>query len=383
MIKIGILTFHYSNNYGAVIQCLSLQKQIESMGYGVEIINFVPSTSKMKELIKNLGFRKKSGRNISFISRTAEAARKLSIMILHAHSLHQKFTEFRKKELKLSRRVNERSIRTLISEYDVIIAGSDQIWNPTQRKRPYYFLDFGKDFKGFKISYAADSTTSEITSESLDNLKKALCDFYYISVRNEHSLQFVKNITGYECDITADPTVLYDFLHRSSEKSDEKYILVYILGKEIEGSHFQVVKKIKEKYGNLPVYSIKIPTMNFEFFDYADKTFYNAGPAKWLQLIREAAFVYTDSFHGVLFSLKYHRPFLAYYTEKLRETRFFDLGKRYGIEKYLIRNVDEIEIKNSINIPADFDEIDKLLEIHKDFSLNCLSNILRKVSIKR
>ena len=119
--------------------------------------------------------------------------------------------------------------------------------------------------------------------------------------------------------------------------------------------------------------------MDFEFFDYADKTFYDADPAKWLQLIKNADFVYTDSFHGVLFSLKYHKPFLAYYTEKMRATRFLDLGKRYDIDKFIVRNVDEVEEKNSIENPPDFDRIDGLLNNHRRCSFDFLHNALKNL----
>ena len=268
--------------------------------------------------------------------------------------------------MKLSRQVDENSLKKILKEYETIIVGSDQVWNPSQRKKPEYFLNFGDAFKGKKISYAADSTIKEIDDEDVENLRKLLMDFSFISVRNNHSYCFAKSLVDKEINVVADPTILYDFKDFNiKEENKEEYILTYILGKEIEGTHMKAIEKIKKIYGDLPVYSIKIPTMNFDLYDFADKEFYDLDPVEWLNIFRNARFVYTDSFHGVLFSLKYHKPFLAYYTEKLRATRFIDLGKRYDIEKYIVTNVEEIDKKRSLDVKIDFEIIDKLLEKQK------------------
>lgn len=280
--------------------------------------------------------------------------------------------------MKLSRQVDENSLKKILKEYETIIVGSDQVWNPSQRKKPEYFLNFGDAFKGKKISYAADSTIKEIDDEDVENLRKLLMDFSFISVRNNHSYCFAKSLVDKEINVVADPTILYDFKDFNiKEENKEEYILTYILGKEIEGTHMKAIEKIKKIYGDLPVYSIKIPTMNFDLYDFADKEFYDLDPVEWLNIFRNARFVYTDSFHGVLFSLKYHKPFLAYYTEKLRATRFIDLGKRYDIEKYIVTNVEEIDKKRSLDVKIDFEIIDKLLEKQKQYSLEFLKRALK------
>lgn len=381
MTKIGILTFHYSNNYGAVLQALSLQHTIELLGYDVEIINFIPSDYKPTNFIYNLGLRKNIFRNKLKDLNLIKIFKKVSIMKDHSRDITNKFDSYRSNEMQLSKKVDENSLNTILNNYDIIVVGSDQVWNPSQRTRIEYFLNFGRNFQGKKISYAADSTIKEINSRDLDNLKGALNDFSFISVRNEHSDCFVKSIINKKVDIVADPTVIYDFQHKNADRYiKEDYILTYILGEEIKGTHDKALEKIKKAYGNLPVYSIKIPTMNFELSDYADKVFYDLGPIEWLNLIKNANVVYTDSYHGILFSLKYHRPFLAYYTERMRATRLVDIGKRYGIEKYIVQSVEEIESMRSIEIKPDYKIIDDLLEKHKQYSLNFLMEALRDCS---
>ena len=202
-------------------------------------------------------------------------------------------------------------------------------------------------------------------------------DFDFISVRNEHSFEFVKHITGREPEIVADPTVVYDFqVDASTVDTKEDYILTYILGKEIKGTHKKALEKIKSIYGDLPVYSIKIPTMNFELPYFADRVFYDLDPVEWLGMIKNAEFIYTDSFHGVIFSLKYYKPFMAYYIDKLRATRFIDMGKRYGIDKYIVRNIEEIDEKGCLKSYPDFEGIHNLWKKDKELSLKFLEKSL-------
>jgi len=375
--KIGILTFHYSNNYGGVLQALSLQKAIELMGFEVEIINFVPSYYNTS--IKNsLGISKKTlfvKKNFNLIN----LCKKYFIARKYNHRITQKFNEFRMKEMRLSKQVDENSILTILNNYDLIIAGSDQIWNPSQRKNREYFLDFGSYYTGKKVSYAADSTIKEVNKEDIEKLRRNLLDFDYISVRNEYSSDFVYNIIGRKVDIVTDPTINYNYQPNIDCIDNEDYILVYTLGKEIEGSNLVALKKVKDVYGNLPIYSIIIPTINFELPNYADKIFYDLDPNEWLIMIKKAKFFYTDSFHGVLYALKYNIPFLAYYTEKMRSTRFIDLSKRYNIEKYIVQNTEEIDLKNSIKSKPDFESINNLLNIHKQYSLAKFEEILKNL----
>lgn len=377
MSKIGILTFHYSNNYGGVLQALSLYRIINSLGYDAEIINYIPSNYKPYSYLGNLGISKNLFKNNFNGINIRDMLSKVNVMNNYCSTITTNFNEFRSRNMKLSKQVDENALESILNNYSVIIVGSDQIWNPSQRKSPIYFLDFKDKYNGNKISYAADSTIKEIDDEDLSKLKTALNEFDHISVRNDHSCDFVKSLINIEPEIVADPTLLCDF--RDLEKKqiyNEDYILTYVLGKEIEGSHKKAIEKIKEKYGDIPVYSIKIPTMKFELSPYADKVYYDLDPSGWIDLFKNAKFIYTDSFHGVLFSLKYHKSFLAYYTERLRATRFIDLGKRYGIDNYIVQNVMEIDDKKSLHEIPDYPLIDKIIDLQKKSSIEFLKKSL-------
>ena len=187
MKKIGILTFHYSNNYGGVLQTLALHNTVKSLGYDVEVINFIPSNYKPYNVMSNLGLRKNIFKNKIKDLNIVKLSKKINIMYKYSGSITNKFNMYRQKNMNLSEQVDENSIINILNNYSDIIVGSDQVWNPSQRNSPIYFLDFGNNYKGKKISYAPDSTIKDINDDEVNILKMALNEFNHISVRNEHS----------------------------------------------------------------------------------------------------------------------------------------------------------------------------------------------------
>lgn len=371
MSKIGILTFHYSTNYGAVLQATALLKVLHANGYDAEIINFVPSNYRSPSLSSRLK------KLFHLVKTKGKILKKLVISTKYKKSITDTFNQYRGNNLVMSSQVNEKNITDLLANYHTIIVGSDQVWNPSQRKKSVYFLNFGSKFLGQKIAYAADSSSAAVSDGDKQLLRSVLDMFSGISVRNEHSLDFVKTVTGQEPEIVADPTLLYDFEAYSSAAPYEPYILEYTLGSEIAGTNRAAVEVIKKIHGNLKVHSIKDPTSINNLCDYADIVHYDLGPNEWINMIQNASFVFTDSYHGVLFSIKYHKPFLAYYAEDLRAGRLIDTGKRYGIERHIIRSIDEIRTKKSLEIEADFESIDKRIKDHKELSISWLFEALR------
>ncbi len=379
MKKVGILTFHYTNNYGGVLQAIALQKIIENLGHDAEIINFIPAGYSPEEA---LFFKRVLKRDIR---KLLKGSLDLSIFKAdnwnlaekrkHICVISEKTEEFRRENTRVSKRVNSNELDSILCQYDVLISGSDQIWNPSQRKKREYFLDFGEKYKGLKISYAADSTTADVSEEDYERCKKALDDFDYITVRNNHTKEFVKNLTGKDVPVVADPTLLFDFKAKKPEGCGE-YILAYVIGSEIRGGHKKAIEKIQKTYGNMPVLLIKDYAVNSAPTDFADEVLSDVGPQEWLDLMKGASFVYTDSFHGTIFAIKSKKPFIAYYTETLRATRFLDMGQRYGIEKFIVGSVENIDVKNSLKLIPDYDLISSLLDEHKLESIQLLKNVL-------
>lgn len=335
--RIGILTYHFGTNFGGQLQCYALMKTLESLGHDVTIINYIPGkdkTSFMNDIKQSLRIVKHNISKESIITGLT--------CILMSGKMRTRFDEFRNKHLNVGPLCNLNNFNKLY-DLDAIFVGSDQVWAPAHHKNAAYFFNFKDCFKGRKISYAPCCAINKVEPENREQISNLLSSFNSISVRNIETQNFVKNLTGKKTQIVADPTFLHSFKEFTSSKTPKReYILTYILGKEIDGGHKAAIEKIKKEYGNIPVYSISLTSSKPHYFSWSDKTYYTLGPVEWVDFIRNAKFLYTDSFHGVAFALKFKTPFLAYYEEAIRASRFIDLMERYKL-KNIINKVTDLD----------------------------------------
>lgn len=369
MKKIGILTFSYGSNYGGTLQCVGLYKFIKkNFDKEIEVINFIP---KNKYSLKNLYL-------LGAVNYKKIDLKKLLIKIRYAKKTIEKFDIFRKKEMEITQILTEKNVDSKIKDYETVIVGSDQVWNVVGGLRETYFLKNIENIN--KISYAACSGSDFYQESDREKLKESIEKFNHISVRNNHTYNFVKNLTDKSSEIVCDPSILYDYKeYLNNKKSKEKYILTYILGSEINGGHIKVLEEIKKKIGVTKIIAVGIAyagSGSLQFYPWADEIRYDLSPEEWLNLINNAEFIYTDSYHGVLFSMKFHKKFLSYYSEKGRASRFIDLAKRYNVEEWIVNDSKEIFEKKSLEKTPNYEEIDKLLEEHRKYSINFLKKAL-------
>jgi hypothetical protein len=373
--KIGILTFHYSINYGGVLQSQALYSTLKNLGYDVQIIDFQPKEEKIQKLsIANLGLRKSDLRKVKSIQYRAILNR-LYTFFKYNKKVVKKFKQFLSNNCEISPRVDESNIAEFLSNYDAIIVGSDQIWNPSQRKKAEYFLDY-KNYNGKRISYAADSTNDQVDESEDVKLKSSLNRFNHISVRNEHSANFVNKIIHKHPIIVNDPTQLICYPIDDKFVIKEEYILIYKIGSDIEGGEDNIIEHLKSKY-ECKVYALVMPNTKYSVNKKVDKIIYDAGPLDWIEYIRNAKFVYTDSFHGCLFSLKFNKKFVAYYTEELRSSRFKYLAKKYDISDFIVNSVRDYFNKMSYAKTPNYTQINAQISIDNEISIDFLTKALR------
>lgn len=340
--KIGILSLKYKTNYGGILQSLALQRTLESLGHEVEIINF---SSTLKEgFIHRLIFRIFNLLFSKNIFATIKDSRKEQNKKTEKDpdTLIENCESFMNKYLNRGKLVDETTISAYCRGFDCIIVGSDQIWSVTNSSKLIYFFDW--QFTGKKISYAACSVNKKPAFLNRPKIKRLLKTFNAVSVRDEVTRNFVLSTSETSPVIVSDPTFLYNFdsiLDRRIIK--DPYILTYILGDEIKGGNKMAIKEIKKKCPeNTKVISIVIPSVSMAGADIADILIKDADPAKWINLIKFAEFIYTDSFHGVVFSIKYKKRFIGYYCYAKRATRLIDLNNRYDIGN-IIDHSDKIK----------------------------------------
>jgi hypothetical protein len=348
--KIGILTYHYKDNFGALLQCYAFQEYLKTLGYDVEVVNFKPKKHpiiKLASLIKNHSiyvFKNFKLANVNIYIRQFKA------LFIQTN----KFNLFRKKYLNISKLYDANKRNHDLNCYDYIITGSDQIWNSIDGFYDAYFIIPFSSYKGKRFAYAACRGVKEVSEDDLAPLKKALENYDWIGVRDNQTQEFVHATSEQRADVVCDPSMLIDFndLSETTSPLEFKYIFIYILGKEIEGGHLNMIKDIKAKVGNLKVVACYLTSKNPNYFPWADVHMFDSSPLEWMNLIKHASFFYTDSFHGVLFANKFDRNFLAFYAEKNRASRLLDISERLDLSRGIVSSRKEADEKNSLDFNA-------------------------------
>lgn len=361
--KIGILTFHFGNNYGGILQCYALQQVLKGYGWDVEILDYRPEPVS---LFRRMCRKIKSLNNLSSLADlvrdffgTTLRSQRHGRQDSQRESLLRKFDDFRRSHLNLSRPLTADTIGTYCADLDAVVVGSDQVWTSLYEKHAIYFLDWIPAFEGRKFSYAACSAYGRVDRKRAKHLQSLLERFTAVSVRDATTATLVEQIAGYSPQIVCDPTILYDFKELSSVcREPNPYILTYILGGEISGGHAQALACLRGKYPDAKVYAIVLPGAPNEIVGYADKVFEAASPEEWIALFKNACFVYTDSFHGCMFSLKFHIPFVAYYANAVRASRLIDLRDRWHLDN-IINCVSDLN-RDQIRSNAVIDETNSM-----------------------
>ena len=332
MKKIGITTFHFENNYGAVLQAYSLQNTIKKFGYCVEIIDF--RSQNMLKVYEGNSFKEKIHKLLSYY---------------WIKRINKKFIDFRKNLYSMtSKQYN--STEELDSDnlkYDVLVAGSDQIWNQTIDYQKAFYLEIKGTDKIKKISYASSFGKEKLEKGEKEEVLEYINKLKYISVREDKTKEYLETKLKRKIYHVLDPVFLTskeEWLQISQKinckKLKKEYILIYQMEKNKKT--FEIAKKISEYLAVDVIYldvadpKLKAILLN-SFSEY--KKIFNIGPEEFLTLINEAKCIITNSFHGVAFSVLFDRPFLNIKHSK-RNLRMESLIRIVKIEEKILEKKD-------------------------------------------
>ena len=311
---VGLLTLDSRMyNYGGFLQEMALQDAIKSLGYECEIIDYNVSqefnTFSLKRGIKNFSFEKIKKKLIK--EKTIPLSDCVSDLV---EKRKRVFDEYRADPLVLSRKMSSSDLSSVDLPYEQIVCGSDQIWNPDYNI-PAFFLNFGR--KGCRRVIYAASIGKDHLSRHQKKIYSKLLEFPdYISVREDSAQKLISNITETEVKLVLDPTLL----HRQEywmEKADDSslnyrnYIFCYFLN--LTNEKVRAANDFAEK-NNCEI--IAIPYLHNEMEDYSEKLngklFSEVNPADFLNLIRNAEAIITDSFHATVFSIIFQKDFWCF-----------------------------------------------------------------------
>ncbi len=382
MKKVGILTLYESNyNYGGILQAYALRKKIENLGYDCKVISY---NSSYNPIYPNAFFQLKQ---YSFFDACKKISEKIKVKIGNKkfYKLYykriDKIKKFKNEMIPHTEKYNDEMLKTICSNFDYIISGSDQVWNPNCGRLGYLQMFGHGGIK--KISYAASISRNALTKRDEEVMIPAISDFDYISVREETAKNLLKDKIDKEINVTIDPTLLLNKAEWEEISEDlnidGEYVLCYFFSNSINYR-----KKIFEYCSENNLKMVYIPFAKQEYNDsdlkgIGEKIEF-ASPNNFIALFKNAKYVFTDSFHGTVFSILFEKNFITLLREKNNNvsmnSRLIDLLTKLKLENKIFSEINLDSVKE-IESKIDYLEVENLLEIYRRKSLEFLENSLK------
>ncbi len=349
--KIGIMTFHAALNSGAVLQAYALQTYLKKQGHDVEFINF---QEKKKYTIRDFVAKKISKVWYKWMDR------------LNGYRFRKRgdFGNIIDRGQTLYKTLDE--LKSNPPVYDVYIAGSDQIWNVPSNHiiKPAYYLAFGSDHVK-RIAYAASMGQCKVPPFLDTKIARLLQKFDAISLRETKAVNYVQSILGEAHKIyhTPDPTLLidasdYEKLLKPQRQHKEPYIASYMLA-ELGDEQKQTIKFIQHEKG-LQIINLRNPDTCIRLSHARNRI---VTPTEWLSYMYHAEFTICCSFHAVVFSLIFHKPFIVV-TPHTNE-RISSLLAPMDLTNRIVRQYNKNSIQQILATNIEWHRIDQMIGIER------------------
>lgn len=370
MKSVGIITKHRIFNYGSFMQAYATQRAIEKLGYKATIIDYqypnsfhatYPSLKdKVRHWANNALKNMLPGRLGTSLTRKYQTA----------FDIYYQLSDYYP---------TRNSIMANPPDFDIYVAGSDQLWRPEFTNGDgVFFADFAPKGKK-RISYASSFGCLKIDDQFKNEYTRMLGGFDELSVREESGLKIIKELTGRDASLVLDPSLLLQAEEWRNMKQPSGVEGHYVFCYGMIGIDY-VNRVAKELIGNE---EFAIVRTNGNFFDYFKKGIHyilDCGPLEWLDLIDNAEFVLAGSFHGTAFSIQFHKPFMSILSgEENQDSRQNNLLNLLDLQsnKLYIGNENYSSIAANM-FTIDWNKVDCLLNKYREYSLSYLKNSLAK-----
>lgn len=353
--KIGILTQPLQANYGGLIQNYALQQVLKRLGHEPKTIDFVVRVSFTRYLLSTC-----KQLLISVLKcRRPQIRPKVAIPTIMADFVNNHIDRTRIVHSYTKEIINE-------ERFDAVITGSDQVWRPIYNRyiEDMYLKFVPNNVK--KIAYAASFgvDTWEYNAELTKTCSKYAKRLNAISVRESTGVALCKDYLGVDATCVLDPTILAGadaYKPLLKEKTEEQdYLFAYIL--DITPEKQAYVENMAKSKGLKAIIKSanKNATLSVE---------------NWLSMIANSSMVVTDSFHGTVFSILFHKEFYSIVNIARGGTRFVSLLKPLGLD---YRKGDVSKLQSIEPSPIDWKQVDYILDKQRQDSMNFLTNALKK-----
>lgn len=381
---IGLVLSYKETNYGAQLQAYATQVMVESLGHTTEIIDYSPKKGD-RHIVLCRGLLTYLYQQFLF----KRKARK------HTTSNDLLFLKNKEERIKQYHQFIERRLHNIVKvsgytalaargkEYDAVLVGSDQKWAPGFSFGNMISLRFVPDDVR-KISYATSLGVSEYPKYCWPTSRKAWKRIDFLSVREQQGADIIKQVCGPDIpvQVVVDPTYLmtksqWEELIPVEKKSEQKYVFCYFLGNDDTSK--QIARKFADEK-KLKLVSV-LSKESYSPIDqtYADELVIGNTPEDFINWIRGAEYVFTDSFHGTAFSVINEKQFFIFYRKRAeatsRNSRIDNILGKWGLKDRLIPpGVQEVDLTDLKDI--DYEKVNTLVGEEREKSLAFLKEAL-------
>jgi hypothetical protein len=387
--RVGIFTYHYSENVGALMQAYGLREWLRNQGVDADFVNYHPDYVEGGGSLRNLFAPRnfKSNLKVAFLKLT-----NFKRALFEDKSQLEQIRRFQREKLgvigpvlKSYAEVNA-FLTTPAGRFDALICGSDQIWSPSVQFGidPVYYLHFGDGAQGAKIiSYAPSFGRAELDSKYDAKAREYLAGFDSLSVREPSGGAIVERLTGRLSAVVADPAVLLgDFtslLHDLTEPVSNGHVFCYALR---SGDGVREVSALASRSLGREILSPYNPHRRWTEIGKTIKP----SPSGWVANLANSGFVVTNSFHGTVFSILFRKPFITVGLPGKRaglNERSKNLLASLGLAHRFIDAANAVDAEEVINAPIDWSAVEpRLIEMQNSGRL-FLENELGKLNDER
>lgn len=386
MKPIGLVTCYSHHNYGSMLQAYATEMIMQQMGLPFQTIactkprdymtvnKYVYYLKKLLIADWNMYLGKK---------RIAKIKAKNPIFRNNAEMRDKMFDDFASKYFHTSAcPKNRKELEAMATDYSAFLVGSDQLWRTDSVEHGYFTLEWVPD-NIRKIAYSTSIGVKEVPWFQVKKNQWFMNRFDYIALREQSACDLVYKLTGRKVQVVLDPTLLFTgeqwmAIQQKEPLTSGKYIFCYLLGNNPSQREF--IKRIKDKTGYKIVALLHLDDYVPSDDAFADEAPYNVGPCEFLNYIRNAEYVFTDSFHCSVFSILYKKNFFTFsrFAENAKQstnTRIDNLLHITGLEgRRMTANKTADEV---LKYNGSFNQVDEKLDVLRASSMAYLKNALK------
>lgn len=391
--KIALVTCYFQHNFGSQLQAYATQMYFDKLNIPNETI-CIDGIKKEINKAKIKYFLSRCW-DINTIKDKFSTVKKIWALKTGGEALKKNldlrkemFNQFSKNMFRISQRCNSiNELTDIATNYSAFIVGSDQLWLPSNIEANYYTLNFvPKDIP--KISLATSFGISKLPKKQAKKAASFLKRLDFCSVRETSGKEIIKKLINKDVPVVCDPTILFTATEWNSITKPERfykepYLFCYFLGNNPQQRKF--VKRFKEKTGYKIIQLQHCDEYIKSDVDFPDYAPYNVGPSEFIQLIRDAEYVFTDSFHCSVFSMLYAKNFFTfrrYHSDNIVSTngRLYSLLSIASLKDRLLTGSESVE--DCLIKEINYNNVHEKLRKFRDFTKEYIENALNQIGIK-